>query len=269
MKELQSATASIGKGDFSISLPETGIKEMKELKQSFNSMSRELESVQKKLIKAEKEMIWKELSRILAHEIKNPLTPIQLSIQRLEEKYETDPEKFSEIFSDSVEIINQEITNLQNLARSFSSFAKKIEPDLTVFNPYTLINDIIRPYNDSYQIDLSGEEKLLINFDQTHFYQIVTNILQNAMDASSDEAKIDIILQKKRELEISFRDYGSGISIKDIQKIFEPYFTRKKKGTGLGLALVQKLVELNNAQISVESEPDKGTKFILKLEPVV
>lgn len=257
IKELQNATAYIRKGDFSVSLPETGIKEIKELKQSFNSMSKELDTVQRKLLKAEKEMIWKELSRILAHEIKNPLTPIQLSIQRLEEKYGTDKEKFDEIFYGSIEIINQEILNLQKLARSFSTFAKNIEPDFTVFNPYTFIEDMIKPYLDTYSISLKGLKSCLITFDQTHFYQVLTNILQNAMDASSGEKKIEIELIKRDFLCVQIRDFGTGIDKSELKRIFEPYYTKKKKGTGLGLALVSKLVEVNNAKISVESESGK------------
>jgi two-component system, NtrC family, nitrogen regulation sensor histidine kinase NtrY len=266
MKELQNATASIRNGDFSVKLPETGIKEMKELKQSFNSMSRELDSVQQKLLKAEKDMIWKELSRILAHEIKNPLTPIKLSIQRLEEKFETDPEKFNQIFSDSVEIINQEITNLQNLARSFSTFAKNLNPDLTVFNCRTLIEEIIKPYQNDYDISISGYPDALINFDQTHFYQIITNILQNAIDASYKEKKIRILVERKDKTEIIIEDFGYGIEHQEIEKIFEPYYTKKKKGTGLGLALVKKLIEVNNSWIKVESEKGKGSKFIITTE---
>jgi len=266
IKELQNATSEIRKGDFSIILPETGIKEMKELKQSFNSMSRELSTVQSKLLKAEKEMIWKELSRILAHEIKNPLTPIQLSIQRLEEKYISNPKKFDAIFTESVEIINQEISNLHNLAKSFSTFAKNINPDFSIFNPFALVANIIKPYQNSYNIELAGDQNSTISFDQTHFYQIITNILQNAIDVSSNDKKIIIDFIKKEKLEVQIKDFGSGIDRSDLDKIFEPYYTRKKKGTGLGLALVNKLIEVNNAEISVQSELGKGSVFTIKME---
>ena len=266
LKDLQSATSKIREGDFSVYLPETGIKEIKELKQSFNSMSRELVSVQNKLIQAEKDMIWKELSRILAHEIKNPLTPIQLSIQRLEEKYEENPEKFKKIFPDSVKIINQEISNLKNLARSFSSFAKKITPDFSEFDPLLVIKEIIKPYIHKYNIVLKSDESCIIRFDQTHFYKIITNILQNAFDASPEEAEIEIMISKEKEnVKIRISDKGKGIEADDLTRIFEPYFTKKKKGTGLGLALVKKLVDINNAIIDVKSEIGKGSVFEITL----
>ncbi|MCK4695386.1 MAG: GHKL domain-containing protein, partial [Candidatus Cloacimonetes bacterium] len=248
--------------DFSVYLPETGIKEIKELKQSFNSMSRELEEVQRKLLQAEKEMIWKELSRILAHEIKNPLTPIQLSIQRLEEKYEENPDKFQEIFLDSVKIINQEISNLQNLARSFSTFAKSIIPEFTDFNPALAIEEILKPYIHKYNLVVEGDKDCVIRFDQTHFYQIITNILQNAIDASPENNEIKLKISNEQDsMIIQIIDKGKGITPENLPRIFEPYFTKKKKGTGLGLALVKKLIDVNNAFINVQSEPGKGTVF--------
>ena len=225
-------------------------------------MSRELDSVQKKLIRAEKELIWKELSRILAHEIKNPLTPIQLSIQRLEEKYELDPDKFSEIFPESVRIINQEINNLQKLAHSFSSFAKNINPEFTRFNAAQTIKDILISYTHKFDISFECEKEFTIEFDQTHFYQIITNILQNAIDASEEDGKIKLaIIEENTGLHVTISDQGQGIPPENLQRIFEPYFTKKKKGTGLGLALVKKLIDVNRARIEVESKIDEGTTF--------
>jgi two-component system, NtrC family, nitrogen regulation sensor histidine kinase NtrY len=269
LNELRRATSKIGKGDFSIQLPETGIKEIKDLKSSFNSMSRELDSVQKKLLRAEKEMIWKELSRILAHEIKNPLTPIQLSIQRLEEKYELDPVKFNEIFPESVRIINQEINNLQKLARSFSSFAKNINPEFTRFDAVQIIKDILISYTHKYNISFECDKEITIEFDQTHFYQIITNILQNAIDASEEAGKMKLAINKENTgLLVSISDEGQGIPPENLQRIFEPYFTKKKKGTGLGLALVKKLVDVNNARIEVESKLNEGTTFNIYINSV-
>ncbi len=232
-------------------------------------MSRELDSVQKKLLRAEKEMIWKELSRILAHEIKNPLTPIQLSIQRLEEKYELDPVKFNEIFPESVRIINQEINNLQKLARSFSSFAKNINPEFTRFDAVQIIKDILISYTHKYNISFECDKEITIEFDQTHFYQIITNILQNAIDASEEAGKMKLAINKENTgLLVSISDEGQGIPPENLQRIFEPYFTKKKKGTGLGLALVKKLVDVNNARIEVESKLNEGTTFNIYINSV-
>ena len=265
LSELQKATGKIRDGDFSVYLPETGIKEIRELKRSFNSMSRELDNTQKKLLQAEKDTMWKELSRILAHEIKNPLTPIQLSIQRLEEKYEIDQEKFIEVFPESVNIINQEINNLKLLARSFSNFAKNINPEFSEFNPKAVIDEILNSYQHDYKIEVSGENCIII-FDRTHFYQIITNLVQNAIDACNKDDKIFInIIKSNMKIVISISDSGKGIKHEDIDKIFEPYFTKKKKGTGLGLALVKKLVDVNNSIISVKSKVNEGSCFTIEI----
>jgi nitrogen fixation/metabolism regulation signal transduction histidine kinase len=267
LSELKEATASIRQGDFSVNLPTGGIPEIRELKHSFNSMSSELSTVQKKLIEAEKQLIWKELSRILAHEIKNPLTPIQLSVQRLEEKFECDREKFQQIFPQSMDIITQEVANLQKLAASFSSFAKNINPEKSEFCATEAIKEIVRPYQNDYNLSLEGDASCRIRWDRTHFYQVITNLLQNAIDASQPETPIVLKTEHRPQAVcIQIADKGKGIALEDVPKIFQPYFTRKKKGTGLGLALVHKLCEVNGAEISVESQVGSGTTFTIVTE---
>lgn len=267
LRELKNATEQIRQGNFSVHLPETGIPEMRELKNSFNVMSLELEAVQTRLLVAEKEMIWKDLSRILAHEIKNPLTPIQLAIQRLEERLETDPERVKDILKESISIITQEIENLRLLAQDFSNYAKVNQPATESFNPAQSIRDILKSYLQDYEIQLALEDGITIKFDKTHFYQIVTNILQNAMDASEDKKGIAIKLYKERSYAVlSIQDQGKGIDPADLQRIFEPYFSRKSKGTGLGLALVKKLCDANSTIIRVKSKPGEGSEFTLIIE---
>ncbi|MDD3050943.1 MAG: HAMP domain-containing sensor histidine kinase [Candidatus Cloacimonetes bacterium] len=261
LKELNQATLQIRNGDFSVNLSESGIPEMRQLKQSFNRMSKELDFIQKKLLAAEKEMIWKELSRVLAHEIKNPLTPIQLSVQRLEDKYDSDPEKFRAIFPESASIIHQEIANLRELVKSFSVFAKQKQPDESIFNPAEYLTEIVKPYQHKYQI-ICELNDCMIKFDQNHFYQIVTNVLQNAIDASGVDNPIIIkLFPSKSFVVLQIIDEGAGISQEDLMKIFEPYFSTKKHGTGLGLALVKNLVELNKGYIRVHSRIGEGSTF--------
>ncbi len=267
LRELQNATNQIRQGNFSVHLPETGIHEMKMLKNSFNVMSRELEAVQKRLLVAEKEMIWKDLSRILAHEIKNPLTPIQLAVQRLEERIVTDPASVQNILNESLDIIKQEIENLRLLAQDFSSFAKVSKAQRENFDPESSIRDICRSYAADFKLDLDLQPNLYILFDKTHFYQVITNILQNAIDASSPDQAIEIKLSlEKNYVILGIKDYGSGIESDDLSRVFEPYFSRKSKGTGLGLALVKKLCEANAAIVRVKSKPGEGSEFTLFIE---
>ncbi|NLO44825.1 MAG: HAMP domain-containing protein [Candidatus Cloacimonetes bacterium] len=267
LAELKNATEQIRKGNFSVHLPENGISDMKELKASFNLMSRELETIQTRLLLAEKEMIWKDLSRILAHEIKNPLTPIQLVAQRLEERMESDPKKVCDILPESISIISQEIENLRLLAQDFSNYAKVSQPSKEELLPATLIQEIVKSYSQNYHINLDLADDMNILFDKTHFYQIITNILQNAIDASGEEGQIKIRLYGERSyVVISIEDEGMGIHSKDLARIFEPYFSRKSKGTGLGLALVKKLCDANGAVIRVKSKPNEGSTFTLIIE---
>lgn len=269
LRELKHATEQIRRGDFSVHLPATGIAEMRELKNSFNVMSRELENTQTRLLVAEKEMIWKDLSRILAHEIKNPLTPIQLVIQRLEERLESDCDQIRELLPESISIISQEVENLQLLAQDFSNYAKVNQPNTEELNPALSIREIIKSYAHDYQINLDLCETLRIRFDKTHFYQVITNILQNAIDASEANLPIEIRLYKERSYAVlSITDQGGGIEPKDLPRIFEPYYSRKSKGTGMGLALVKRLCEANGAIIRVKSKPDEGSEFTLIMDDV-
>jgi two-component system nitrogen regulation sensor histidine kinase NtrY len=267
LRELKNATDQIRNGNFSVHLPETGIYEMKMLKNSFNVMSRELENVQKRLLVAEKEMIWKDLSRILAHEIKNPLTPIQLAVQRLEERISTDPDSVGKILNESLDIIKQEIENLRLLAQDFSSFAKVSKAQRESFDPAQSISDICKSYAADYQLKLDLQPNMLIAFDKTHFYQVITNILQNAIDASEPGKEIQISMERdKSYVVIHIKDFGSGIESEDLTRIFEPYFSRKSKGTGLGLALVKRLCEANKAIVRVKSKLGEGSEFTLIVE---
>ncbi len=267
LEELHFATMKISEGDFSIKLSENGIMEIKELKMSFNKMSNELEQAQQKLIVAEKEMIWKDMARILAHEIKNPLTPIQLSFQRMEEAFYDDPAKLEQIFPEASSIINQEINNLENLAKSFSEFAKMATPNMEIFDPADEVEKIVNSYKDIANIETDIKRGLKINFDKQHFYHIVTNIVKNAVEVSNFEKAVKIRLYlSNRFVVFSVKDEGPGISSGDMKKIFEPYFTKKKSGTGLGLAIVKRLVDNNHAMIRVKSRVNEGSEFILLIE---
>lgn len=269
LRELKDATEQIRGGNFSVHLRETGIHEMRLLKNSFNVMSRELETIQQRLLVAEKEMIWKDLSRILAHEIKNPLTPIQLTVQRLEERLHTDPESLKLILGESLEIIKQEVDNLKLLAQDFSSFAKISKAQMDIFDPALSISEICKSYAADYELKCELQEGLKIKFDKTHFYQIITNILQNAMDACETKSYIGIKLYRDKSFVlITIKDIGCGIPSEDLPRIFEPYFSSKNKGTGLGLALVKRLCEANDTIVRVKSKPGEGSEFTLIIPEV-
>ncbi len=265
--ELRKATDLISAGNFNVHLTEKGIPELRDLKKSFNMMSEELETTQQKLLASEKELLWKDLSRILAHEIKNPLTPIKLALERLEEKYIADKDSFQTYFPSALEVINHEIENLLAISRNFSDFARPVEPDKTIFAPATLIKEIITGYSGRYEIGTDLDESAHICFDRNHFYQIFTNLLQNALDACSEKGCVQIRLNSKvGRVLLVIEDKGSGIAGEDLPRIFDPYFTKKQNGTGLGLSVVKKLITANAGDVWVDSQLGEGTKFIITLE---
>lgn len=264
--DLQKATELIQKGFYDISLPETGIREMRELKKSFNTMSKELTSTQEKLVESEKQAIWKDLSRALAHEIKNPLTPIQLTLQRLEEKYE-EKEKFYDYFPQATEVIHNEIQNLLSISRNFSTFAKLVVPEKSSFSPTKVLDSIIDSYSADYVINKDYQSQRMVYFDQDHFYQIITNLLQNAIDASHRGTAIEVSVREKHgQIIVCVEDHGIGISRENINRIYNPYFTQKTNGSGIGLALVKKFIEANGSTIYVNSQEGIGTKFRFSME---
>ena len=264
--ELQKATELIQKGFYDITLPENGIRELRDLKRSFNTMSKELINTQDKLVESEKQAIWKDLSRALAHEIKNPLTPIQLTLQRLEEKY-TDKEKFYDYFPQATEVIHNEIQNLLSISRNFSTFAKLVLPEKSVFSPQKILDSIIDSYSSDYIINKNYQSNKSVIFDQDHFYQIITNLLQNAIDASKRGTPIEVTIKEDHKLLIiCIEDHGIGIAREDISRIYNPYFTKKPNGSGIGLALVKKFIEANGSTIFVNSQEGIGTKFRFSME---
>lgn len=264
--ELQKATELIQKGFYDISLPEKGIWELKELKRSFNAMSKQLTNTQEKLVESEKQAIWKDLSRALAHEIKNPLTPIQLALQRLEEKYE-DKEKFYDYFPHATEVIHNEIQNLLSISKNFSTFAKLIVPVKSSFSPKLILDSIIESYTADFKINKNFQIDELAYFDQDHFYQIITNLLQNAIDASPKGTPIEVSMIKEHNLIIvCIEDQGIGIPREEINRIYNPYFTKKTNGSGIGLSLVKKFIEANGSTIYVTSQENIGTKFRFSME---
>lgn len=257
LAKMSHAAREIGNGNFDINLKESGTWELKQALKSFNMMSTQLQITQKKLLEAEKLSIWKQFSRMLAHEIKNPLTPMRLSIERLQEKEGT-PD-FDRVYSKCVKIVSEEVNNLQNLAENFSKFAKDVPVNQQDFFIKSKLLNITASYEDRVDIEIAGDD-FEIKFDDLHFYQITTNIIQNAIDAAGKDKPLKIYLDKSSG-SMSIIDQGIGIEPNDLKSIFEPYFTKKKKGIGLGLALVKKLVNINNAEISVDSQMNIGTEF--------
>ena len=266
LTRLQTATQKMAKGDFNVRVKEAPFSPINNLIVSFNSMVAELELSRNKLLQAEKEMMWREMAQVMAHEIKNPLTPLRLSAQRLEQKYYSKSSDFDKVFSDSLEIMNEEIDNLQTLVQEFSKFARMPSANFIHYNLNDQIKEIVTPYESKVNIQLDLDESLPKFYgDKMQMKQVFVNLIQNAIQSikGSDGAISIITKYKSLKFIITIEDNGEGIQDEDLDKIFRPYFTKREKGTGLGLAIVKRIVSQHNGRIEVTSKKSKGTKFTI------
>ena len=274
------ASSNIGKGNLNIKVPETkSDKDMEILNKNFNSMIDQLKTQQEKLIINERHEAWENLARKLAHEIKNPLTPIQLTIDRLKNKYEDKlgGEK-KEDFSNSLKIIGKQIKQIENLVNEFSDFARMPKPILKDNNLVSLIRDninLIGELDTNILINFTVDrENIILNSDNEQLSRVFFNLMKNSIESIQDKkinnmnfkGKIDIFLNDNRNfLEFMIIDNGLGFEkfADNIKSILNPYFTTKKIGTGLGLAIVNKIINDHNG--SIDFIPiENGAKIKIK-----
>ncbi len=267
LTRLLTATEQLKSGDFETQVKESPYSPLNDLIVAFNNMVSELNQNRERLIEAEKQTIWQEMARAMAHEIKNPLTPIRLAAQRLEAKHYEDAENLSEVLEKSMRVINEEVNNLQSLVTAFSGFAKMPEAKLEYYDLNRQLNDISDQYSDDARIELDLDQNLKeIHADTMQMKQVLVNLIQNAIQACSGEPHIGLSTRvRDRVCVIRITDHGPGISEADLVKIFEPYFTTKKKGTGLGLAIVRRIIRQHGGDIKAFSTLGKGSTFEISL----
>jgi two-component system nitrogen regulation sensor histidine kinase NtrY len=270
LKRLQDATIQLAQGNLSVQIKESKFSPLNDLIMSFNTMSQELESNRNKIIQAEKDAAWRDMARILAHEIKNPLTPIRLSLERLEMKYASKSKDLDEVFPNVTAVIHEEIDNLQTFASEFSKFAKLPEADMNHYDVNKQITEICIPYQTELTIELKLAEKLPLLFaDRIQIKQVLENLIQNSINAAKDNFNIKINTSFTDSIiNLSIYDNGYGIDAKNINEIFKPYFTKSRGGTGLGLAIVKRIIESHGGSINVESQVNVGTTFNLSFPTV-
>ncbi len=260
------ASSSIGEGNFDAKVPEVKTdKDLEILNRNFNLMIDRLKTQQEKLIINERHEAWGSLARKLAHEIRNPLTPIQLTIDRLREKYSNLlKEKDSENFKDNLKIINNQIKQIDNLVNEFSDFARMPKPTLRENNLIILLNENIKLLNEldnSIEIDLSSNSKtIILNSDKEQISRVFLNLIKNSIESIQQKAENDSNFSKKTTIELTENDGHINLTIVDngigfgkfsenIKDILNPYFTTKKNGTGLGLSIVNKIINDHNGKI--------------------
>ena len=260
------ASSNIGKGDLTIKVPEIKAdKDMEILNKNFNLMIDQLKTQQEKLIINERHEAWENLARKLAHEIKNPLTPIQLTIDRLKNKYSDKIEiEQKEDFIKSLKIIGKQINQIENLVNEFSDFARMPKPILKDNNLVPLIKDninLIKELDKNIEINFNpNKDEIILNSDNEQLSRVFFNLIKNSIESIQDKkldnvnfkGKIDIVLNDNASnMDFIISDNGLGFAefTNNIKDILNPYFTTKEKGTGLGLAIVNKTINDHNGKI--------------------
>ena len=274
---LISASKNISDGKLDSKVPDIDSdEEIKTLNRNFNDMIDRLKKQQDKLLVAERYSAWETVARKLAHEIKNPLTPIQLSIDRLKEKYSDKLEDQNNEFKDYLETINKQIKDIKRLVNEFSDFARMPSPILKKINISDVINRTITFYKMSDKnLNLTfkniSKEKYLINGDSEQLYRVFLNLIKNSLEAIDEKKQKNSNLQGKINVEINknnqyivIKMLDNGIGFNDTKNITRPYYTTKKDGTGLGLPIVTKIINEHNGDISFLKN-SKGAEIIISL----
>jgi nitrogen fixation/metabolism regulation signal transduction histidine kinase len=281
--DLTEATRRVAEGDFSIQILARRGDELGLLISSFNAMVRDLEKSREALVKAEKISIWQNMAQQLAHEIKNPLTPIRLSAERVLRRWRNDPGHIGEILESSMLAIIQEVEGLSTLLTEFRTLSRPMENSqsygengkaVSTTELREALEESISPYKSSQprvSFDTSHVgEGITVKIDKHRMNQILSNLFINAIDAMEGRGVIEIRtdLVKKREsryCRLSIQDTGKGISKQESQLVFTPYFTTKETGTGLGLPIVERIVNDHGGSIWFNSAEGMGTTFFIDL----
>ncbi len=274
------ASSSIGEGDLNIKVPELKTdKDLEILNKNFNQMIDRLKNQQEKLIINERHEAWGNLARKLAHEIKNPLTPIQLTIDRLKSKYSSQLNKNdNENFKENLKIINNQIKQIEKLVNEFSDFARMPKPIFQNNDLISLMNDnikLLQELDNSINIKfINNDQKILFNCDKEQLSRVFFNLIKNSIE--SIHQKSEKVTNFKKNIAIELNETNehinliiddTGIGFKnldtDIKNILNPYFTTKQKGTGLGLSIVNKIINDHNGNIEFVSK-NEGAKIKIK-----
>jgi two-component system nitrogen regulation sensor histidine kinase NtrY len=272
---LQVVARQVGAGDLSVRVHPTGRDELDELGRAFDRMVGELADARSRLEYLQKVSAWQEVARRLAHEIKNPLTPIQLSMQQLASQYRGDDEAYRKLLDTAREIMHEEITGLRRLVDDFSAFAKlpKVEPAPVDLG--NLVAEAVR-LQPEWTAHVRVEPTAAVvtaSVDKLLFRRVIANLVENAMQAArgagkQPEVRLGVEPRADRgRAAIIVDDNGPGVPPADRQRIFDPYVTHREGGTGLGLAIVRKIVIDHGGDVVVQEAPPPlgGARFVVEI----
>jgi nitrogen fixation/metabolism regulation signal transduction histidine kinase len=273
INDLAAAAEAIAMGHWDVRVEPASHDEMGRLAEDFNHMAEELESQRDRLVQAERVAAWRELARRLAHELKNPLFPLQITVENLLRARENTPEQFEEVFRESTATLLAEIANLKTIIGRFSDFSRMPAPQFQSVD----LDELVRGVASLFQSQLSSgpariEPELhlggvpAVSGDPALLRRVIENLVLNAIDAMPEGGSLIFrteVNHKSAVLEIS--DTGAGLTPEECARLFTPYYTTRQHGTGLGLAIVQSVVSDHHGKISVKSQKNVGTTFTVQI----
>jgi signal transduction histidine kinase len=272
VQRLAQSAARVAAGDWGATVDSPSADEIGQLARAFNRMTHELVAQRERLVQAERVAAWRELARRLAHELKNPLFPLQITVENMQRARERYPEQFDEVFREGSATLLAELANLKQIVGRFSDFAKMPAPEMQPVNFNELVTETLKLFEAQFsrarvQADAVLDARLgPVQADPDQMTRVLRNLILNAIDAMPEGGTLTVrtmALEGGVRLEVS--DTGQGLTPEESRRLFTPYYTTKTHGTGLGLAIVQSVVSDHHGRISVESAPGKGTTFRIEL----
>ena len=266
IRRLTKATEAVAQGDLSVNIENKERGEVKDLFDGFNQMTAELQKNQVEIAELERENAWKEMAKQVAHEIKNPLTPMKLSMQQLIAAFNDKKENFEDTLKKLSQAVLNQIENLSLIASEFSSLAKMPSLNIEKFNIIPVIMDTVNLFSDEKaEIQFSATEKpVVIEGDKSQIRRMVINLIRNSIQA--DASLIEIRIKKEdANAVLEIMDNGTGIPLEFQQRIFDANFTTKDKGLGLGLKLIKRFLESIKGEIILLESSDSGTTFRIRI----
>jgi nitrogen fixation/metabolism regulation signal transduction histidine kinase len=268
VRRLVAAAAAVAAGDWRIQLRRGIGGEIGRLTEAFNLMVSRLEAQRRRLLDLEKMAAWREIARHLAHEIKNPLLPIRLAVQEMRDQYRGDDGAYRESLSESARVVEDELEHLQRLVREFSAFAKMPGLAPSTGSLERLVSDVARLY-PQVETRIAADPSLPeFSFDPDQMRRVLINLFENAAGAVAEVEGASVAIEMTRRAEsavLVFSDSGPGIPEENLSRIFDPYFTTRRGGTGLGLALVKNIILVHGGTIEARNAAAGGAEFTVTL----
>jgi two-component system nitrogen regulation sensor histidine kinase NtrY len=275
VEELVEGAREVAAGRWETRVDVRSADEIGQLGTAFNDMTRTLAIQRERLLQTERVAAWRELARRLAHELRNPLFPLQITVENLQRARQLDAKQFLEVFNESTATLKAELTNLNTIVGRFSDFSKMPAPQFALVDVNEALRNIIRLFEPQFNVvgkpTITPEYFLTeplpeIDADAVLLHRAFQNLVLNALDAMPSGGTLTLRTSEQRgAIRIEVADTGSGLSAEECSRLFTPYYTTKHQGTGLGLAIVQSVVSDHHGSISVSSEEGRGTTFRIEL----